>query len=110
MDFGESGDLDVLRLAGMRDAGDPHAILDVREPWEFAICAIENSIHIPMRELPARLEEVPRDCLVVALCHHGIRSLQVTEWLRRSGFSNVVNLSAGIDAWAKQVDSSMATY
>lgn len=110
MDFGDSRDMDVFALARMRETGEPHVILDVREPWEVAACAIDGSMHIPMRELPARLSEIPQDSLVIALCHHGIRSLQVTEWLRRNGFSNVVNLTAGIDAWARQIDSSMATY
>ena len=94
----------------MRDAGQPHAVLDVREPWEVAICAIGDSLHIPMRDMPTRMTEVPKDRPVIVICHHGMRSFQVVEWLRRNGFANAVNLVGGIDAWARSVDPSLATY
>ena len=103
-------EIDVAILARMRQDGEPHLVLDVREPWERAICALRDSLHIPMRELPARIDELPREDTVVVLCHHGFRSQQVTNWLRQNGYGNVVNLNAGIDAWARQIDSSMATY
>ncbi|HEX3170231.1 MAG TPA: rhodanese-like domain-containing protein, partial [Burkholderiales bacterium] len=51
-------------------------ILDVREPWEHAICRIEQARLLPMQEIPARCSELPRDRDIVVLCHHGMRSLQ----------------------------------
>ena len=103
-------EIDVATLARMRQNGEPHTVLDVREPWERAICALQDSLHIPMRELPGRIDELPREETVVVLCHHGFRSQQVTNWLRQKGYGNAMNLSAGIDAWARQIDPSMASY
>lgn len=110
MDSETSFDIDVATLARMRDAGEAHAVLDVREPWELAICAIDDSLNIAMRDMPARIADVPRDRPVVVVCHHGMRSFQVAAWLRRNGFANVVNLVGGIDAWARSLDPTMATY
>ena len=110
MDSETSFDIDVSTLARMREAGEPHAVLDVREPWEVAICAIDDSINIPMRDMPTRVADVPKDRPVVVVCHHGMRSFQVAAWLRRNGFANVVNLIGGVDAWARSADPTMATY
>lgn len=86
------------------------AILDVREGWETDLCAIDGSLLIPMQSLPGRLDEVPKDQPLVVLCHYGGRSLQVTQWLRAQGYDRAVSLAGGIDAWARQVDQSLATY
>ncbi len=88
----------------------PPAILDVREPWERDICAFAGSIDVPMAELPGRLDELPGDRVVVVICHHGMRSLQVTQWLRAQGRDRAYNLQGGIDAWASQIDASMKRY
>jgi rhodanese-related sulfurtransferase len=85
-------------------------ILDVREPWENAICKLADSQLLPMREIPARWKELPRDRDIVVLCHHGMRSLQVANFLRSMGLSRLYNLSGGIAAWAVQVDPAMARY
>jgi rhodanese-related sulfurtransferase len=85
-------------------------LLDVREPWEQAICTIEGSERVPMRALPARLPELEPAQPVVCICHHGARSAQVAYWLERQGFADVYNLTGGVDAWARQVDRNMATY
>ena len=88
----------------------PTVILDVREPWEHAICNIAGSQHIPMGEVPSRLHEIERNARIIVLCHHGMRSRQVAEFLERQGYSDVSNLSGGIDAWARVVDPKLATY
>jgi rhodanese-related sulfurtransferase len=85
-------------------------ILDVREDWEFKLCHLPGSLHIPMREIPSRLQELDRTRPVVCLCHHGMRSMQVAMFLEHHGIDEVYNLSGGIDAWARQVDPSCATY
>jgi len=100
--------VDALRT--MRDAGDSHAVLDVREPWEIEICRFSDSIDIPLGELPRRLDRLPADRPVVVVCHHGIRSMQATQWLRANGFANAINLTGGIDAYARQIDPLMAQY
>ena len=85
-------------------------IIDVREPWEYQVCHLESSIHIPMRQVPAQLSQLDRDRDIVVLCHHGIRSLQVCRFLAQQGFGRLFNVTGGIDAWAQQVDPSMARY
>jgi rhodanese-related sulfurtransferase len=97
------------REAPGRSCGGP-ALLDVREPWEVEICRLPDSLNIPLAQLPDRLDAVPRDTLLVVLCHHGMRSRQAVQWLRANGVAKAVNLTGGIDAWARQVDSSMRTY
>lgn len=102
-------------LAGWRDAGAPHAVLDVREPWEVAICGLDGAITLPLGRLLDGADEetvapLPRDRPLVVLCHHGRRSLAATLHLRRRGLANAVNLAGGIDAWAATVDPRMPRY
>lgn len=85
-------------------------LLDVREPWEYAKCSIAGSQLVPMREVPARKDELEAGSDVVVICHHGSRSMQVAMFLERNGFSKVHNLAGGVDAWAKSVDPSMPVY
>ncbi|WP_353859324.1 rhodanese-like domain-containing protein [Azospirillum formosense] len=101
----EVEDLDRIRTSG----GDP-LVLDVREAGEVAICALPDSLHIPMGALPARVGELPRDRDIVVVCHHGGRSAQVTMWLRSQGFSRATNLNGGVDAWARRIDPNMKVY
>lgn len=103
-------EIDVLEFSAWREAGRPHAILDVREPWEREICAFPGSLDIPMAEVPRRLGELSGDAPLVVVCHHGMRSRQVTQWLRAQGLNRVTNLSGGIDAWARIVDRSVSLY
>jgi rhodanese-related sulfurtransferase len=88
----------------------PPLLLDVREEWEFSICQIEGSRNIPMSAVPAAVPGLDRAAATVVICHHGIRSAQVAHYLERCGFTNVINLEGGIDAWAREVDPSMSTY
>jgi len=96
--------------AWLDQPGEKPLVLDVREAWERRICALPEAVHIPMGQIPARLEEIEGERDVVILCHHGIRSQQVALYLEREGFTRLNNLRGGIDAWAKEVDSGMATY
>jgi rhodanese-related sulfurtransferase len=86
-------------------------IIDVREPWEFATARIEDSLLIPMNEIPARAgqELDPAERLII-VCHHGVRSMNVTVWLRRQGFEQAQSLEGGIDAWSATVDTRVARY
>ncbi len=85
-------------------------LLDVREPFEIAICAVAGSRHIPMRQIPENLKALPRDQPILVLCHHGVRSLRVTEYLRAQGFPQVSNIAGGITAWAEQIEPGMPRY
>jgi rhodanese-related sulfurtransferase len=85
-------------------------LLDVREPWEFQTCRIEGSLPIPMNSIPERMQELDEDAPIVCICHHGARSASVAAFLERNGFTQVINLTGGVHAWALQVDGSMPTY
>jgi rhodanese-related sulfurtransferase len=85
-------------------------LLDVREPWEFEICHLEGSRLVPMRQIPSALPTLDRQRETVVVCHHGIRSRQVAIYLEQIGFTRVINLGGGVDAWAREVDPGMAIY
>ena len=86
-------------------------IIDVREPWEFATAQVAGSVLIPMGEVPARAhQELDPDERLVIMCHHGVRSMNVTVWLRNQGFEQVQSLRGGIDAWSAEVDPAVGRY
>lgn len=90
--------------------GEPPLLLDVREPWEYDICHIPGSVLLPMGAIQARLGELDPERETVVICHHGVRSYHVARFLEHQGFRRVINLSGGVDAWAKSADPSMPTY
>src|SRR3569623_15776 len=85
-------------------------LLDVREPHEWAICRIEGSRLLPMSQIPEARAELDPDQETIVICHHSARSARVAMYLQQIGFSKVINLEGGIDAWAREVDPDMATY
>jgi rhodanese-related sulfurtransferase len=103
-------EIDVDHLAHMQRAGSPHLIVDVREAAEVDICVIAGSLCIPMQQVPNQLLQLPRDRPIVVLCHHGVRSAFVTQYLRDRGFDNAVNLAGGIDAWSRLIEPDMPRY
>ena len=92
------------------DAGEKPILLDVREPWEFSICKIEGSVNISMSEPERLINELNANDEIIAICHHGMRSFQVCNYLENNGFNKVLNLDGGIDLWAKTIDTDMAQY
>lgn len=88
----------------------PPLLIDVREPDEYAVCRIAGSRLIPMNSLSARLSEIPQDVLVLVQCHHGGRSMRVTQFLRAKGYARVSNLQGGIDAWSLKIDPKVPRY
>lgn len=103
-------EIDPQHLAELRAAGEPLAILDVREPWELAICGFAEAIGVPLGELAGREAELPRDRLLVVVCHTGRRSLLATRHLRQLGMARVTNLKGGVEGWALTVDPAMPRY
>jgi rhodanese-related sulfurtransferase len=91
-------------------SGDEVVLLDVREHDELAVAGLDGALHIPMRDVPARLEELDRAKPIVVMCHSGGRSRRVAEFLQGNGFPNVFNLKGGIDAWSMQIDSRVPRY
>jgi rhodanese-related sulfurtransferase len=85
-------------------------VLDVREFWERQTATILPSEHIPMAEIPARVQELDPEQHIVVYCHHGVRSLSVTDWLRKQGFDKVQSMAGGIDKWSVEIDPKVARY
>jgi len=103
-------DISPGELAAELDAGASWQLIDVRELWELEIASVQQSIHIPMVEIPDRQTELDAAVPIAVLCHSGGRSARVADFLSRNGFSRVANVAGGIDAWAQQVDRSLARY
>jgi len=85
-------------------------LIDVREPWEFEICHLPGSVNIPMGQIADQLETIREAQECVIICHHGVRSRQVIEYLRQQEIKPVINLEGGVDAWAREVDKNMPLY
>jgi rhodanese-related sulfurtransferase len=93
-------------------------VLDVREPWEVSTASVKpladspafDVLFMPMQSIPQRLSELPQDRPIACLCHHGMRSQQVAAFLLNRGFENIVNISGGIEAWSREMDTSVACY
>jgi adenylyltransferase/sulfurtransferase len=100
----------VHELKELREAGDNHFLLDVREPHEQSISRITGAVLIPLGELGTRTAELPRDRRILVHCKSGGRSARAVSLLRDQGFENVWNISGGIIAWAREIDPSMAEY
>ena len=93
------------------EGSEPPVLLDVREPAELQMASIEGALHIPMGDIPMRAnQELDPDAHIVVMCHHGVRSLNVTNWLRQQGFEKVQSMRGGIDRWSREVDSKVPTY
>lgn len=105
-------EIDIHIVKSMLDGGDPFLLLDCREQSEYDLVRIEGSKLLPMGQTPARLAELEphRDELIVVHCHHGGRSLQVTQYLREQGFDKVQNMTGGIDQWSVEIDPSLPRY
>ncbi len=92
------------------DNGDKLVLVDVREEWEYSLAKVDGSILIPLGTLPQSLAQLNRDSEIVAICHHGMRSADATNFLLQQGFQKVKNLVGGIDAWSTQVDGTVPRY
>jgi len=99
----------VSELKRRIDAGEDLFILDVREPFEYQIANIGGKL-IPQGEVPQRLAEIDRNRQIVVHCKAGGRSQRVAEFLKQSGYPDVVNVAGGILAWSDQIDPSVKKY
>jgi sulfur-carrier protein adenylyltransferase/sulfurtransferase len=102
--------ISARQLHEMISGGKKIALVDVREPFEFEIARIPNSLLIPLGTIPERLVEIPRTETTVVMCKSGGRSTRAIEFLRGQGFENLLNLDGGLDAWRKEVDPTMRKY
>ena len=99
------------QVKALQKAGTEFLLLDVREPWELETARIEGAKNIPMGDVPARAhQELDPEAHIVVMCHHGVRSLTVTNWLRQQGFEKAQSMRGGIDGWARTVDPKVPLY
>jgi adenylyltransferase/sulfurtransferase len=105
-------EIGARELARRLAAGEPTYLIDVRQPWEHARVALAGSVLVPLAELPSRVVSLapPAGALVVAYCHHGIRSLDAAAYLESQGWGGVASLAGGIDAWSCEVDPALPRY
>lgn len=100
----------VQDLKNLKDNQADFQLIDVREPHEHEICAIDGEL-IPMNDVPSRFEEISKDKQVVVHCRSGVRSGNVIQYLEQNhGYENLYNLEGGILAWAREIDPSMEQY
>ncbi len=108
----EELEISVHDYAALRERGEEHLLLDVREPFELGICQIEGNVNVPLGQLSARLGELApwKHKLVISQCKSGRRSMKALETLAKHGFTKVRNLSGGILAWGEEIDPSINAY
>jgi sulfur-carrier protein adenylyltransferase/sulfurtransferase len=100
----------ATELKGLLADGTPFSLIDVREPWEAAIAAIDGSRLLPMQKILDAIDSIDRSIPLVLYCHHGPRSNSAAEYLRGNGFPGAQSLVGGIDAWARDIDPTLRTY
>ena len=98
-------------VQALRESGEPFTLLDVREPWEYDAARIDGSKLIPMGDIPMRAnQELDPEEHIVVVCHHGVRSLNVTNWLRQQGFERAQSMRGGINLWSQIIDPKVPMY
>ncbi len=105
-------ELEILPLEVKQrlERGEKLMLVDVREPHEHAICRIEGSVLIPMGTIPANLQKLDTDEDVICFCHHGMRSMDVANWLRTQGVASARSMAGGIDRWSVEIDPKVPRY
>lgn len=103
-------EISAEELKARMDAGNAPLLLDVREPWEHQIVNIDPALLMPMNTVPVQMKALDKNAEIVVYCHHGQRSWNVANYLLQQGFTNVKNLTGGIDSWARRVDKTKRTY
>jgi rhodanese-related sulfurtransferase len=93
----------------MMENGAKFVLLDCREPWEYQTAHIDGSTLVPMREIPQRVDEFPKDQPIVVYCHAGMRSYSAASWLKQHGV-NALSMNGGIDQWSREIDPKVPRY
>jgi adenylyltransferase/sulfurtransferase len=108
----EGATITATELRDWRDAGKDFLLVDVREPAEYEIVKVPDSVLIPKGEITSgeALASLPQDRQVVLYCKSGVRSAEALAALKAAGFSDAVHLQGGVLAWIKQVDPSLPPY
>jgi molybdopterin/thiamine biosynthesis adenylyltransferase/rhodanese-related sulfurtransferase len=102
--------LSPVEVAALLAGADAPIVIDVREPWEHETAHLPVSTLIPLNTLPTRVTELDASRTYALLCHHGMRSESAANWLLQHGFTSLINIDGGIDAWSMDVDSTIPRY
>lgn len=97
-------------VAARLAAPNPPVILDVREAWEYDIAHLTPSELIPLSTLPGAVHRLDPQQEYALLCHHGMRSEMAANWLAQHGFTRLINIDGGIDAWSEEVEPTLPRY
>jgi len=104
------GTITPAELSELLNAGEPIAVIDVREPYEWNLGRIPTARLMPLATLPDAAAQIDPNADVVVYCHHGVRSDMAAHDLVAAGFRRVRNLVGGIDRWSRDVDSRVPRY
>lgn len=105
-------EIDCQTVQQKLDSGEEFLLLDCREQDEHTLVNLPQATLLPMSEIQNRVTELEshKTSEIIVYCHHGMRSLQVAQWLKNQGYENTVSMAGGIDRWAVQIDDSLARY
>lgn len=111
-------EIDVQTLSRKLAANEPFILMDVRESYELGLASLKvpqlvfSPLSLLAREQTGALPDAfqDKDAEIIVMCHHGVRSAQVTAWLLHHGWKNAVSVAGGIDAYAREVDPSVGFY
>lgn len=105
-------EIDVFTVKALLDNGQDVLLIDCREQNEYDLVRIKGARLLPMSEISRRVDELEpfRSKHIVVHCHHGGRSMKVTQWLRSQGFDQTQNMAGGIDAWSTNIDPTLPRY
>jgi rhodanese-related sulfurtransferase len=104
-------EISPAEVRDLLDRGAPLRLIDVREPFEHERARLDAAELIPMRTVPQHLEALRGESRpVVVMCHHGMRSLQVVNWLREQGVADCRSMAGGIDRWSVEIDPALPRY
>ena len=101
--------INALELENLFNSDEKFVLLDVRETHEVAYAKINPHVHISTGNLPLRYEELDKNIPIIIMCHGGVRSAQVCQYLEPLGY-DVTNLEGGIDSWSQLADSTVPRY
>jgi len=108
--FGRVPEISVEELKALRDRGERFVLVDVREPHEYPISDLPDSVKIPLGTLPSSLDRLSKEDDIVVYCRSGSRSGNAVQFLQRAGYARVKNLAGGINRWAEAIDPSLTRY
>ena len=106
----EIKEIDVHTLKSSIDKNNDLLLIDVREQFEVDICKLNNSLHIPMNQVPNQIDKISKNKNIVVICKSGVRSYQVCQYLSHIGYKKITNLKGGIISWALEIDDTLELY